>query len=633
MATKKDIMIDPVKVVDSYINETSWRTKENSNVSYSIGGYNNFVTQTVTSAYWLNKIYPEDISDAHKQAFIHIHDLGWLGPYCFEKDARFVLSNGTTKSFAECEKEGITELDVLSYSEKTGMIEVRHAKNIGKKGTDSLYRVSLRHYETELGVNGSQQSVEVIEDSLPLCTDYHKILTRNFGWKEAKSLNKQCTLMEIDKEARLPYDRNTLYVDSVNKEKRKEDVYCMEVEGNHNFILLTQKGKYVVVSNCAGWSLSDLIKRGISGVRDKIFTKPAKHLSVLVNQIVNFICIMSNCWDKDTKILLENGKSVSFADFETSDITNAMIMSYDPTKETLVPMPACNIGLKKTKSEMIKIELENGDKLVCDPYQKIKLRDGDFVDAKDLEEDDILENLDGGVSILSVSESGYADSYCMEVPMLHNFIVVTENGQKIISKNCWAGAQAFSSFDTYLAPFIKADKLSREKVKQDMQSFLFGMNFPSRVGSQPPFSNITLDLVVPNDLKDKHPIVGGVEQDFTFADCQEEMDMLNEELLKLVIEGDANHGAFQYPIITCNIDQDFDYESKPAELLFKMAAKTGNPYFALYNNSDMKKEEARSMCCVTPDTLIEFELDEDIVEDENGEFFTMAEAKEKGLIE
>ena len=591
------IIIDPVKLVDSYIEETSWRTKENSNVSYSIGGYNNFIGQTVTSAYWLDKIYPKDVSKAHKDAFLHIHDLGWLGPYCFESSAKFVCADGTIKSFAECEEQGITELDVLSYNEETGMVEVRHATEIGCKGKDSLYKVSLRHYERALGVNGSQQSVEVIEDYLPLCTDYHEFLTKNNGWKECKSLKSEDALMEIDKEARLPYGENTIYVNDVTKYKSKENVYCMNVEKNHNFILLTENGHYVVTSNCAGWSLADLIKRGISGVRDKIFTKPAKHLSVLVNQIVNFICIMSNCWSRDTKILLANGHAVSFGDLENSDIKNAEIMSFDPIKNTLVATPAIDIGIRKQKSEMIKIELENGDKLICDPYQKIKLRDGDFVEAKDLEEDDVLENLDGGVSILSVENGRYDDSYCMDVPILHNFVVVTENGQKIISKNCWAGAQAFSSFDTYLAPFIKADNLSREKVRQDMQSFMFGMNFPSRVGSQPPFSNITVDLVVPNDLKDKHPIVGGVEQDFTFSDCQAEMNMLNEELFKLVMEGDANHGAFQYPIITCNIDSDFDYDSEPAVLLFKMAAKTGNPYFALYNNSDMKKEEARSMCC------------------------------------
>ena len=597
------IIIDPVKLVDSYIEETSWRTKENSNVSYSIGGYNNFIGQTVTSAYWLDKIYPKDVSKAHKDAFLHIHDLGWLGPYCFESSAKFVCADGTIKSFAECEEQGITELDVLSYNEETEMIEVRHATEIGCKGRDSLYKVSLRHYERALGVNGSQQS-EVIEDYLPLCTDYHEFLIKNKGWKECKSLKSEDALMEIDKEARLPYGENTIYVNDVKKYKSKENVYCMNVEKNHNFILLTENGHYVVTSNCAGWSLADLIKRGISGVRDKIFTKPAKHLSVLVNQIVNFICIMSNCWSRDTKILLANGHAVSFGDLETSDIKNAEIMSFDPIKNTLIATPAIDIGIRKQKSEMIKIELENGDKLICDPYQKIKLRDGDFVEAKDLEEDDVLENLDGGVSVLSVEDGRYEDSYCMDVPILHNFVVVTENGQKIISKNCWAGAQAFSSFDTYLAPFIKADNLSREKVRQDMQSFMFGMNFPSRVGSQPPFSNITVDLVVPNDLKDKHPIVGGVEQEFTFGDCQAEMNMLNEELFKLVMEGDANHGAFQYPIITCNIDSDFDYDSEPAVLLFKMAAKTGNPYFALYNNSDMKKEEARSMCPMVSDTEV-----------------------------
>ena len=282
------ITLDPVKLVDSYLTQSSWRSKENSNVSYNVGGYNLFASGTISSAYWLDKVYPPEIRNAHKDAFMHIHDLSQLMGYC------------------------------------------------------------------------------------------------------------------------------------------------------------------------AGWSLADLIKEGLGGVRDKIDAAPASHLSVLVNQMVNFVGIMSNEW---------------------------------------------------------------------------------------------------------------------------------------------AGAQAFSSVDTYLAAFVKAENLSRKEVKQCLQSLLYGLNFPNRWGSQPPFSNITLDLNVPEDLAKKHPYVGGVAQEFTFADCQEEITIIDEELFKLLIEGDTKGNAFQYPIVTINITKDFKWDCEVTKLLFQMTAKTGNPYFANYVYGDLKPSDTRSMCC------------------------------------
>jgi len=167
-----------------------------------------------------------------------------------------------------------------------------------------------------------------------------------------------------------------------------------------------------------------------------------------------------------------------------------------------------------------------------------------------------------------------------------------------IMQNEWAGAQAFSSFDTYLAPFVKADNLSYDAVKKCVESFVYGVNTPSRWGTQAPFSNITLDWTVPNDLAELNAIVGGKEMPFKYKDCKKEMDMVNKAFIETMIEGDANGRGFQYPIPTYSITRDFDWsETENNKLLFEMTAKYGTPYFSNYINSDMAPSDVRSMCC------------------------------------
>ncbi|NLL72955.1 MAG: ribonucleoside triphosphate reductase [Clostridiales bacterium] len=167
-----------------------------------------------------------------------------------------------------------------------------------------------------------------------------------------------------------------------------------------------------------------------------------------------------------------------------------------------------------------------------------------------------------------------------------------------IMQNEWAGAQAFSSFDTYLAPFVKIDNLDYDEVKQCIQSFVYGVNTPSRWGTQAPFSNITLDWTVPNDLAELPCIVGGKEMDFKYKDCKAEMDMVNKAFIEVMIEGDANGRGFQYPIPTYSITKDFDWsDTENNRLLFEMTAKYGTPYFSNYINSDMEPSDVRSMCC------------------------------------
>ncbi|MBR5536255.1 MAG: ribonucleoside triphosphate reductase [Clostridia bacterium] len=167
-----------------------------------------------------------------------------------------------------------------------------------------------------------------------------------------------------------------------------------------------------------------------------------------------------------------------------------------------------------------------------------------------------------------------------------------------IMQNEWAGAQAFSSFDTYLAPFVKVDNLTYEQVKKCIESFVYGVNTPSRWGTQSPFTNITLDWVVPNDLAELNCIIGGKEANFKYKDCQKEMDMVNKAFIEIMIDGDANGRGFQYPIPTYSITKDFDWsDTENNRLLFEMTSKYGTPYFSNYINSDMEPSDVRSMCC------------------------------------
>ncbi|MCR4777160.1 MAG: ribonucleoside triphosphate reductase [Saccharofermentans sp.] len=199
----------------------------------------------------------------------------------------------------------------------------------------------------------------------------------------------------------------------------------------------------------------------------------------------------------------------------------------------------------------------------------------------------IQEGLGGIVGKITSAPAKHLSTLCNQMV---NFLGIMQNE--------WAGAQAFSSFDTYLAPFVKIDNLSYKQVKQDIQSFIYGVNTPSRWGTQSPFTNITLDWTVPNDLAEQNCIVGGKEVDFKYKDCKAEMDMVNRAFIEIMIEGDANGRGFQYPIPTYSITKDFDWsETENNKLLFEMTAKYGIPYFSNYINSDMEPSDVRSMCC------------------------------------
>ena len=199
----------------------------------------------------------------------------------------------------------------------------------------------------------------------------------------------------------------------------------------------------------------------------------------------------------------------------------------------------------------------------------------------------ITEGLGGVPGKITSKPASHLSTLCNQMT---NFLGIMQNE--------WAGAQAFSSFDTYLAPFVKVDNLTYKETKQCLQSFIYGVNTPSRWGTQAPFTNITLDCVVPNDMAELNAIDGGKEMDFKYKDCVKEMAMINKAFIEIMIEGDANGRGFQYPIPTYSITKDFDWsETENNKLLFEMTAKYGTPYFSNYINSDMEPSDVRSMCC------------------------------------
>ncbi|MCQ2552251.1 MAG: ribonucleoside triphosphate reductase [Clostridia bacterium] len=199
----------------------------------------------------------------------------------------------------------------------------------------------------------------------------------------------------------------------------------------------------------------------------------------------------------------------------------------------------------------------------------------------------IEEGLGGVPGKISSAPASHLSTLCNQMV---NFLGIMQNE--------WAGAQAFSSFDTYLAPFVRTDNLTYKEVKQCIQSFVYGVNTPSRWGTQSPFTNITLDWVCPPDMREKKALVGGKEMDFTYGECKKEMDMINKAFIEIMIEGDCNGRGFQYPIPTYSITRDFDWsDTENNRLLFEMTAKYGTPYFSNYINSDMEPSDVRSMCC------------------------------------
>ena len=352
-------------------------------------------------------------------------------------------------------------------------------------------------------------------------------------------------------------------------------------------------------SYCTGRSLRSLLQEGFNGVPGKVESNPPKHLGSALGQMVNFW----GCFTDDTRIRKSDFSSISFREIIDQGIEELEVLSYNDNSDMIEPAIMNNFHKTRTVDQTIELTFEGDKKVRCTLDHKFWVWDKNWVEAKDLTEDDDIACLGAEESISTklvskkiINET--KDVYCGTVQNeYHSFLL--ESG--LVVHNCLqnenAGAQAFSSFDTYLAPYVRNDKLTYKQVYDAIQEFVFNVNVPSRWGTQTPFTNLTFDWTCPEDLKDSQPISAGEEMDYTYSELQPEMDMINKAFIEVMMKGDAKGRLFTFPIPTYNITPDFPWESENTTLLFEMTAKYGLPYFQNFLNSDLKVGDVRSMCC------------------------------------
>lgn len=349
---------------------------------------------------------------------------------------------------------------------------------------------------------------------------------------------------------------------------------------------------------CCGWSLKNVLREGMNGIAGKIESNPPKHLSSALNQALNHLCC---CFTGDTKIWKADGSTITFQECLDQNIKELDVLSFNEKTGKVVKSHMDNIGVYKEVNELIEITFAFGDSIKCTPDHKFFTTKG-WVEAKDLKFGNAvftkIDRLKAYVrSVKPIKLYKKVPVFCGNVNNTHSFFT---GDFGIASHNCQneaAGAQAYSSFDTYMAPYIRIDNLSYKEVKQHLQEFIYNLNVPSRWGSQSPFTNLTFDWVCPEDLKKEKPVVGGKECDFFYGDLQKEMDMINKAYIEIMLEGDKNGRIFTFPIPTYNMTKEFDWDSENSTLLFEMTAKYGLPYFQNFINSELKPNMIRSMCC------------------------------------
>lgn len=356
---------------------------------------------------------------------------------------------------------------------------------------------------------------------------------------------------------------------------------------------------------CCGWSLKNVLREGMNGIAGKIESNPPKHLGSALNQALNHLCC---CFTGDTKIWKADGNTITFQECLNQSIKELDVLSYNEKTGKVVKSLMTDIGVYKEVDELIELTFAFGDAIKCTPDHKFFTTKG-WVEAKDLKFGNaIFTKIDRLKAYVRSTKRIKLDKkvpvFCGNVNDTHSFFT---GDFGIASHNCQneaAGAQAYSSFDTYMAPYIRIDNLSYKEVKQHLQEFIYNLNVPSRWGTQTPFTNLTFDWVCPEDLKKEKPIVGGKECDFSYGELQKEMDMINKAYIEIMLEGDKNGRVFTFPIPTYNITPDFNWDSENSTLLFEMTAKYGLPYFQNFINSELKPNMIRSMCPLAPDTLV-----------------------------
>lgn len=349
---------------------------------------------------------------------------------------------------------------------------------------------------------------------------------------------------------------------------------------------------------CCGWSLKNVLREGMNGIAGKIESNPPKHLSSALNQALNHLCC---CFTGDTKIWKADGSTITFQECLDQNIKELDVLSFNEKTGKVVKSHMTDIGVYKEVDELIEFTFAFGDTIKCTPDHKFFTTKG-WVEAKDLKFGNaIFTKIDRLKAYVRSTKRIKLDKkvpvFCGNVNDTHSFFT---GDFGIASHNCQneaAGAQAYSSFDTYMAPYIRLDNLSYKEVKQHLQEFIYNLNVPSRWGTQTPFTNLTFDWVCPEDLKKEKPVVGGKECDFFYGDLQKEMGMINKAYIEIMLEGDKNGRVFTFPIPTYNMTKEFDWDSENSTLLFEMTAKYGLPYFQNFINSELKPNMIRSMCC------------------------------------
>ena len=824
-------------IMGDYLSQADWKVKENSNVHFGIGGLILHNSSEITKKYWLDKIYPKEVKDAHLSCAIHLHDLGMFSGYCFVGETPIRIPHGEDLTFKELVDEGIEEIDVYAYDSET-------KSYVQTKG---IYpRITRKVKELiEITFSNCERPERVTLD--------HKFMLRTGEYKQAKDFTVGEEVMPHD------LDKIVTVTQIKHIELEKEiDMYDLTVPKYHNFVLASG----IVSSNCAGWSIRDLLERGLGGVKDKISSKPPRHLSTAVQQIVNFLGIMQNEWagaqafssfdtylapfiKKDhmteeqvrqciqtflfaintpsrwgcipvtTEILTDNGwkdyKSfnkqkdkvyqieTTVEDYEYEDdkdgttVTESLVLDYakkviykdkedlpnvgthifigddyyqqvsgdhrvavshydeyaernettyqtatavaKTSKDTRIYVPNTIPALtydnnhNEVLSSRIQPELNFTDTRIlskyeifvmvvyfmllekakiyqpdkdkkCDGYIEFVFKSGErdyrdhiksccvnlcekelskkclesdfsplcgkdehiiyltstdtlchffscftdptkkfksFSDLKQLVKyfnteyatDFItmwkkLQNiLFAKISITFSMESKtssylYCDNAKMSSILQHigviarktsfihqlpskrsAFFVIFREEERIEIKSVRNNVPNTLTTDYWCVNVAHGNIICRDRTENPLSGigkrtyknvFLTG-------NCQAPFSNVTIDMVCPDDLKEKNVMLGGELQDFTYGDCQKEMDLFNRIFIEEFIKGDSNGRGFQYPIPTYNITKDFNWESDNARLLFTMTSKYGIPYFQNFVNSDLNPSDVRSMCC------------------------------------
>lgn len=563
----KSTVLDYKKTVDGYLKADDWRVKENASIDYSLGGLILGNSGSITANYWLSEVYDDEISNAHRNCDIHIHDLAMLSGYCFTGDTVVKSLDGKNRTFEQLVNGGVKELWVYAYDTENKKVVPAKAENPRvTRFVDEIVEIRL----------ASGKKIK--------CTKDHPIMLRDGSYLEAEKLKPNMSVMPLN------IGENGRYV-SINKHwtdsGRKQYV--------HRWVMESVLGRPIE---------KDEVVHHIN--EDKHDNRPenlqvmndSEHRAHEISKTVQTDLWKKNNHDRLVSFNKSEKKRKSVSEFSKNRdrdssgrfITFSYNSKSDPNKEFY------NHRVRKVTIVKLEKNIPVYD-LTVPVYNNFAVGGNIFVhncsgwSLKTL----IKEGFGGVPKKVSSKPAKHLSTLCQQMV---NFL-----GTMSLE---WSGAQAFNSVDTLLAPFVREDNLSYLEVKQCIQSLVFGLNTPSRWGCQPVFSNFTFDWTVPSDLAELNVVVGGVELDFKYKDCKREMDMINKAFLEVMIEGDADGRSHSYPIPTYSITKDFDWDedSPNNKLLFEMTAKYGIPYFSNYINSDLDPSSIRSMCPMHKDTCV-----------------------------